>query len=127
MLPLYIQLEHLHLFAKEFVDGAGYKYKKVKSVSCDRRFEVWGVRSGSEGHGEEPYEFKQVVSFNNEQGYIECSCMKFIEVGILCSHCLQVLHACCVDKVLHQYVLKWWCKEIKEGEFNVIEKYVKSL
>jgi len=55
------------LFEKEFVDGARYKYKMAKSVSCDKRFEIRGVRSGSEGHREEPYEFKQVVSFNNEQ------------------------------------------------------------
>ena len=45
------------------------------------------MRSGSEGHGEEAHEFKQVVSFNIEQGYIEYRCMKFTEVGILYSHC----------------------------------------
>ena len=28
------------LFEKEFIDGAGYKYKEVKSVSCNKRFEV---------------------------------------------------------------------------------------
>ena len=28
------------LFEKEFIDGAGYKYNEVESVSCHRRFEV---------------------------------------------------------------------------------------
>jgi len=81
------------------------------------------VRSGSEGHREESYEINRIVCFNNEQGYIECNCMNFTKVGILCSHCLLVLNARYVDKVPDQYVVKRWCKRIKDGEFNVMEKY----
>ena len=63
-------IEAFALFEKEFVDGDGYKCKEVESVSCDRRFEVWGVRSGSEGHREEAYEFKQVVSLILSNGIL---------------------------------------------------------
>jgi len=59
-------IEAFVLFDKEFIDGAGYKYTEVKNMSCHRRFEVWAVSSGSEGHGEQPYEFKYIVCFNNE-------------------------------------------------------------
>jgi len=31
-------------------------------------FEVWGVKVGNESHGEELYEFKHIVCFNNEEG-----------------------------------------------------------
>jgi len=33
-------IEVFGFFDKEFIDGAGYKYKEVESVSYNRRFEV---------------------------------------------------------------------------------------
>jgi len=57
-------IEVFGFFDKEFIDGAGYKYKEVESVSYNRRFEVWGVRGRNKGHGAESYEFKHIVSFN---------------------------------------------------------------
>jgi len=62
---LYI-IEAFGLFEKEFIDSAGYRYKEVKSVSCNRRFKARGVRSGNKGHGEESEEFKHIVYFNND-------------------------------------------------------------
>ena len=91
--------EAFALFAKEFMDGTGYKYKEVESMLCHRRFVVCGVRSGNECHEEEPYQFKRIISVNDEQGYIECTCVKFTKVGVLYSNYLRVLHTCCVDKV----------------------------
>ena len=43
--------------------------------------------------------FRHIVNFNKEEDVVECSCKMFSEVGILCSHCLRVLHACCVEHV----------------------------
>ena len=40
----------------------------------------------------------------------------FTEVGILCSYCLRVLHACCVEQVPDQYIIRRWCKGIKDGQ-----------
>jgi len=110
------------LFEKKFIDGARYRYKEVKTVSCNRRFEVWGVRNGNKGCGGELVKFKHVVSPNSKRGLIKCTCMEFIEIGILCSHCLRVLHVCCVGQVLDHYVVKRWCKGIKDGQLNVLEK-----
>jgi len=40
----------------------------------------------------------------------------FIEVGILCSHCLRVLHVCCVEQVPDQYINKRCCSGKKDGQ-----------
>ena len=31
-------------------------------------------------------------------------------------HCLRVLLACCVEQVLDQYIIRRWCKGIKDGQ-----------
>jgi len=38
-------IEAFGLLEKEFIDGTGYRYKEVKSMSCNRKFKVWGVRT----------------------------------------------------------------------------------
>ena len=40
----------------------------------------------------------------------------FIEVVILCSCYLRVLHACRVQQFPDQYINKRWCKDIKDGQ-----------
>ncbi|KAJ8432249.1 LOW QUALITY PROTEIN: hypothetical protein Cgig2_013902 [Carnegiea gigantea] len=108
-------VEAFLMFEKEFIDGAGYNFKVIESSSRDMSFEVWGIRFARESHGEELYEFRHIVNFNKEEGVIECSCQMFSEVGILCSHCLRVLHACCVEHVPDRYIIKRQCKGIKDG------------
>ena len=56
-------IEAFGLFEKEFIDGAGYKYREVKSVSCNGRFEVRNVRGGNEGRGGELDGFKHIAFF----------------------------------------------------------------
>lgn len=34
---------------------------------------------------------------------------------MLCSHCLRVLHACCVEHVPDRYIIRRWCMGIKDG------------
>ena len=99
-----------------FIDGAEHNCKEVAGSTCDRLFEVWGARITSEPHREELYEFQHIITLNNAQGFLECSCKMFTEVGILSSHCLRVLHACCVDEVLDQYIINRWWKGIKYGQ-----------
>jgi len=109
-------VEAFLIFEKEFIDGAAYNYKEVDSSTSKKSFEVWGVRVSTEPHGEEPFEFRHFVTFNKEHGIVECTCKMYSEVGILCSHCLRVLHACCVERVPDQYINKRWCKGIKDGQ-----------
>jgi len=42
----------------------------------------------------------------------------FTEVGILCKHCLRVMHACCVANIPEKYIWKRWCKTIEECQSN---------
>ncbi|KAJ8428960.1 hypothetical protein Cgig2_003291 [Carnegiea gigantea] len=108
-------IEGFLMFKKEFIDGAAYKYKGIESSSSATSFEVWGIRVARESHGEEPYQFRHVVTFNKDKGVVECSCKMFTEVGILCSP-LSVLHACCVEQVPGRYIIRRWCKGIKDGQ-----------
>jgi len=71
------------------------------------------IKKCKERHGEDPYEFQHIVSVNNGQGYIECTCMKFTGGRVLDSYCPRALHACCVDQVSDQYLVKRWSKGIK--------------
>jgi len=59
-------IEAFFMYKKEFNDGAAYKYQEVQSSTCDRLFEVCGVKIANDSHGEEQYEFKHILSFNNE-------------------------------------------------------------
>ena len=94
------------MFEKEFIDGAAHNFKAIESSSSAVSFEVWGIRVARESHEEEPYDFRQIVNFNKEKGVVECSCKLFTKVEILCSHCLRVLYACCVEQVPGQYIIK---------------------
>ncbi|KAJ8424952.1 hypothetical protein Cgig2_018759 [Carnegiea gigantea] len=110
-----VSVEAFLMFEKKFIDGARYNFKAIESYSSAMSFEVWGIKFARESHGEEPYEFRHIVNFNKEEGVVECSCKMFTEVGILCYHCLRVLHACCVEHVPNRYIIKRWCKGIKGG------------
>ena len=90
-------VEAFLMFEKEFIDGVAYKCKGIESSSSVTSFEVWWIRVAKESHGEEPYEFRHIVTFNKEQPVVECACKMFTEVEILCSHYLRVLHACYVE------------------------------
>ncbi|XP_019163092.1 PREDICTED: protein FAR1-RELATED SEQUENCE 7-like [Ipomoea nil] len=43
-----------------------------------------------------------------------CSCKLFSELGILCCHCLRILHVHCVSSILDKYILKRWTKKAVE-------------
>jgi len=109
-------VEAFLMFEKEFIDGTTYNYKVVESSSCAMSFEVWGIRVARESHGEEPYDFRYIVTFNKDESVVECTCKMFTEVGILCSYCLRVLYTCCVEQVPDQYIIRRLCKCIKDGQ-----------
>ena len=108
-------VEAFLMFEKEFIDGAGYNFKAIESSSSAMSFEMWGIRFARESHGEETYEFRHIVNFNKEEGIVEYSCKMFTEVEILCFHCLRVLYVYCVEHVPDRYIIKRWCKGIKDG------------
>ncbi|KAJ8436534.1 LOW QUALITY PROTEIN: hypothetical protein Cgig2_026649 [Carnegiea gigantea] len=107
-------VEAFLMFEKEFIDGAAYNYKAVERSSYALSFK--GIRDARESHREESYEFRHIITFNKDEGVVECTYKMFIEVGILCSHYLRVLHACCIKQVPDEYIIRRWCKDIKDGQ-----------
>ena len=108
-------IEAFLMFEKEFIDGATYNYKGIESSSFATSLDVWWIRVARESHGEELYEFQHIVTFNKDEGVIECSYKMFTEVRTLCSHCPKVLHTCCVEQVPTRCIIRRWCKGIKDG------------
>ncbi|KAL8538393.1 hypothetical protein ACS0TY_000404 [Phlomoides rotata] len=53
------------------------------------------------------------VTFDVPTKLIKCSCMKFEEYGLLCLHCLRVLHVHSVENIPGAYILKRWTKQAK--------------
>jgi len=43
-------IETFFMFEKEFIDDVGYKYNELQISTCNRLFEVWGVRVGNRSH-----------------------------------------------------------------------------
>ena len=93
-------VEAFLMFEKEFIDGATYNYKAIESFSSAMSFEVWGIRVGRDSHGVDPYEVRHIVISNGDEGVVDCTCKMFLEIGILYSHCLRVLHASVLNKCL---------------------------
>ncbi|CAN1131790.1 Protein FAR1-RELATED SEQUENCE 5 [Linum perenne] len=58
------------------------------------------------------------VRFESSLQIVECSCMKFAFVGILCAHALKVLDKKNIKKIPEQYVSKRWIKDAKDGDLR---------
>ncbi|KAJ8436328.1 hypothetical protein Cgig2_005252 [Carnegiea gigantea] len=71
-MPAYA-VEAFLIFEKEFIDEAAYNYKAVESSSCALSFEVWGIRVVRDSHGVDPYEFCHIVTYNRDEGVVECT------------------------------------------------------
>ncbi|PKU62844.1 Protein FAR1-RELATED SEQUENCE 9 [Dendrobium catenatum] len=70
-------------FEEEFLHGLGELC--VENTSSDlSRFSVWNIDNSNDSHN-------WIVNFNSLEGTIECSCVKFEMMGILCAHCMRVM------------------------------------
>lgn len=54
----------------------------------------------------------------NNMKYVECICKKFEERGVLCSHCLYILHINFVSRIPDWYTKKGWTKTTKLEVWN---------
>ncbi|CAH9093661.1 unnamed protein product [Cuscuta europaea] len=61
-------------------------------------------------------QFSHWVSYNTTSHFVDCSCKRFQEVGILCCHCLRIYHIHCVEVLPDSYVLKRWTRIAKSVE-----------
>ncbi|KAF7820882.1 protein FAR1-RELATED SEQUENCE 5-like isoform X1 [Senna tora] len=61
-----------------------------------------------------------IVTFNSSDDTVVCSCMKFENVGFLCSHAHKVLDNRNIKVVPSRYILKRWTKEARLGSVREI-------
>ncbi|KAH6777472.1 hypothetical protein C2S51_008784 [Perilla frutescens var. frutescens] len=54
------------------------------------------------------------VNFYSGDNYICCTCRRFEEYGLLCSHCLRILDRHSVKEIPGSYILKRWTKLAKK-------------
>ncbi|KAH6780052.1 hypothetical protein C2S52_011289 [Perilla frutescens var. hirtella] len=54
------------------------------------------------------------VNFYSGDNYISCTCRRFEEYGLLCSHCLRILDRNSVKEIPSSYILKRWTKLTKK-------------
>ncbi|KAH6808549.1 hypothetical protein C2S51_000305 [Perilla frutescens var. frutescens] len=54
------------------------------------------------------------VNFYSGDNYISCTCRRFEEYGLLCSHCLRILDRHSVKEIPGSYILKRWTKLTKK-------------
>ncbi|KAK2991313.1 hypothetical protein RJ640_024578 [Escallonia rubra] len=60
-------------------------------------------------------EGEHVVTHDEENATLSCSCRKFETVGILCGHALKVLDVLGVKYILETYILKRWTRGARDG------------
>ncbi|XP_048501273.2 protein FAR1-RELATED SEQUENCE 5-like [Beta vulgaris subsp. vulgaris] len=53
------------------------------------------------------------VTFDCVNKFVSCSCRNYEEVGMLCYHCLRVLHMHSVSEIPSSYILRRWTKFAK--------------
>ncbi|KAK9757450.1 hypothetical protein RND81_01G163700 [Saponaria officinalis] len=58
------------------------------------------------------------VTFDCDNNLIECTCKKFLVMGMLCSHIICVLHIHSVTEIPSTYILRRWSKFSKADIWN---------
>ncbi|XP_065636333.1 protein FAR1-RELATED SEQUENCE 5-like [Quercus suber] len=61
---------------------------------------------------------EHLVKYEASTTTVQCSCMKFSFLGILCSHALKVLDKKNVKRIPAHYVLKRWTQDAKVGSIK---------
>lgn len=64
------------------------------------------------------------VTFNPSDDAVNCSCMKFENVGFLCSHALKVLDNRNIKVVPSQYILKRWTKNARVENMRESKEFI---
>ncbi|CAH9101597.1 unnamed protein product, partial [Cuscuta europaea] len=95
------------LFEKEFVRAMSLKHEVKHCFGSVIRYLVWMPHID---------QFSHWVSYNTTSHFVDCSCKRFQEVGILCCHCLRIYHIHCVEVLPDSYVLKRWTRIAKSDE-----------
>ncbi|XP_019104886.1 protein FAR1-RELATED SEQUENCE 1-like [Beta vulgaris subsp. vulgaris] len=62
------------------------------------------------------------VTFDYVNKFVSCSCRNFEEAGMLCYHCLRVLHMNSVSEIPSSYILRQWTKFAKTEVWGLLKQ-----
>ncbi|KAL8464742.1 hypothetical protein ACS0TY_034304 [Phlomoides rotata] len=101
-------------FEKEFIKCVGASSKMVQVLDTTMVYDVESI-------GDVP---SNRVIFDCTIKSIRCNCMKFEECGILCYHCLRILHINSVQNIPDAYILKRWTKLAKSQVWDKLKTQI---
>ncbi|XP_019171213.1 PREDICTED: protein FAR1-RELATED SEQUENCE 1-like [Ipomoea nil] len=99
-------IEIYFLFEEQFMKGSACHQEMVLNDGRQQKYHVWQPDIDIIRHE---------VSFNAANLDISCSCKLMSELGILCCHCIRILHVHCVSSIPDKYILKRWTKKVIDG------------
>ncbi|XP_019154687.1 PREDICTED: protein FAR1-RELATED SEQUENCE 5-like [Ipomoea nil] len=99
-------IEIYFLFEEQFMKGNACHQEMVLNEGCQFKYHVWRPDIDIIRHE---------VSFKLSTLDISCSCKLISELGILCCHCLRILHIHCVSSIPNKYIMKRWTKKVADG------------
>ncbi|XP_019153614.1 PREDICTED: protein FAR1-RELATED SEQUENCE 7-like [Ipomoea nil] len=108
-------IEIYFLFEEQFMKGSACHQEMVLNDGRQQKYHVWRPDIDIIRHE---------VSFNAANLDIYCSCKLMSELGILCCHCIRILHVHCVSSIPDKYILKRWTKKVIDGRNVNIDSMV---
>ncbi|XP_019190803.1 PREDICTED: protein FAR1-RELATED SEQUENCE 7-like [Ipomoea nil] len=108
-------IEIYFLFEEQFMKGSACHQEMVLNDGRQQKYHVWRPDIDIIRHE---------VSFNAANLDISCSCKLMSELGILCCHCIRILHVHCVSSIPDKYILKRWTKKVIDGRNVNIDSMV---
>ncbi|KAK9992324.1 hypothetical protein SO802_027309 [Lithocarpus litseifolius] len=101
-------LEIFPMFQDEYLKMGDCKIYWVNKSDTIREYKVT-YRERTQEH---------LVKYEASTTIVECNCMKFNFIGILCIHALKVLDKKNIRRLLAHYILKRWTKDAKVGSIK---------
>ncbi|XP_019160719.1 PREDICTED: protein FAR1-RELATED SEQUENCE 2-like [Ipomoea nil] len=108
-------IEIYFLFEEQFMKGSACHQEMVLNDGRQQKYHVWRPDIDIIRHE---------VSFNAANLDISCNCKLMSELGILCCHCIRILHVHCVSSIPDKYILKRWTKKVIDGRNVNIDSMV---
>ncbi|KAK9689652.1 hypothetical protein RND81_09G073100 [Saponaria officinalis] len=69
-------------------------------------------------HSSGSFENAHQVTFDRANLTIECTCLKFSKMGMLCYHSIRILHLRSITEIPDRYILKRWTKFAKKDVWD---------
>lgn len=103
-------------FEKEFIKCVSASSNIVEVIDPTTVYDVESIGDGPSNR----------VIYDYTTKIIKCNCMKFEECGILCYHCLRIMHINSVQNIPDAYILKRWTKLAKSQVRDMLKSQIRE-